>query len=178
MSTATEKQLAIERAIAHRRCVEALTSIQAPLEVLRPVFKTAGFSKALTQMDKIERWLDACIKPLAAKKFGAKARDEFSQKNNFLAQTADMESMSHEERFAKWCALYMAGMFLLWDCRISCKQYADNQQWTYLDMTATTLGNMLMQMAPGCDEAGTSIYMALHGYAWDTAERQQIKEAA
>ena len=45
-------------------------------------------------------------------------------------------------------------------------------------MTAWTLGNMLMQMAPGCDEAGTSIYMALHGYAWDTAEPQQIKEAA
>ena len=105
MSTAAEKQLAIERAIAHRRCVEALTSIQAPLEVLRPVFKTAGQTKVLAQMDKIERWLDACIKPLASKKFGAKARDEFSQKNNFLAQTADMESMSHEDRFSKWCAL-------------------------------------------------------------------------
>ena len=68
MSTATEKQLAIERAIAHRRCVEALTSIQAPLEVLRPVFQTAGHPKVLAQMNKIERWLDACIKPLASKK--------------------------------------------------------------------------------------------------------------
>lgn len=177
MSTATEKQLAIERAIAHRRCVEALTSIQAPLEVLRPVFQTAGHAKVLAQMDKVERWLDACIKPLASKKFGAKARGEFSEKNNFLAQTAEMESLSHEERFSKWCALYMAGMFLLWDCRISCKQYADSQQWAYLDMTATTLGNMLMQMAPGCDEAGTAIYMALHGYEWGTAE-PQMKEAA
>ena len=45
-------------------------------------------------------------------------------------------------------------------------------------MTATTLGNMLMQMAPGCDEAGTSIYIALHGYECDTAEPQQMKEAA
>ena len=178
MSTATEKQLAIERAIAHRRCVEALTSIQAPLEVLRPVFQTAGHPKVLAQMNKIERWLDSCIKPLASKKFGAKARDEFSQKNNFLAQTAEMESLSHEERFSKWCALYMAGMFLLWDCRISCKQYADNQQWAYLDMTATTLGNMLMQMSPGCDEAGTTIYMALHGYEWGNTAEPQMKEAA
>ena len=33
--------------------------------------------------------------------------------------------------------------------------------------------------SPGCDEAGTAIYMALHGYEWgDTAEPQQIKEAA
>lgn len=177
MATAEERRIAQERAIAHRRCVEALTSIQAPLEVLRPVFKTAGFGKALVQMDKVERWLDACIKPLASKKFGAKARGAFSEKNNFLAATAEMESLSHEERFAKWCALYMAGLFLLWDCRISCKQYTDNQAWAYLDMTASTLGNMLMLLAPGCDEAGTAIYMHMQGYEW-RVDGQQMKEAA
>lgn len=57
------------------------------------------------------------------------------------------------------------------------KQLAINQQWAYLDMTAPTLGNMLMQISPGCDEAGTAIYMALHGYEWGTAE-PQMKEAA
>lgn len=176
MATAEERRIAQERAIAHRRCVFALTSIQAPLEVLRPVFKAAGFSKALAQMDKVERWLDTCIKPLASKKFGAKARGAFSEKNNFLAATAEMESLSHEERFSKWCALYMAGVFLLWDCRISCKQYSDNQAWTYLDMTASTLGNMLMLLAPGCDEAGTAIYMHMHGYEWGVDG--QMKEAA
>ena len=177
MATAEERRIAQERAIAHRRCVEALTSIQAPLEVLRPVFKAAGFSKVLTQMDKVERWLDECIKPLASKKFGAKARGAFWEKNNFLATTAEMESLSHEERFAKWCALYMAGLFLLWDCRISCKQYSDNQAWAYLDMTANTLGNMLMLLAPGCDEAGTAIYMHMHGYEWCVGG-QKMKESA
>lgn len=44
-------------------------------------------------------------------------------------------------------------------------------------MTASTLGNMLMLLSPGCDEAGTAIYMHMHGYEWDV-DGQEMKEAA
>ena len=57
-------------------------------------------------------------------------------------------------------------------------RYGKSREWGYLDTTAETLGRMLLARHPGCDEAGTAIYMHMNGYEWDTAEQQQIKEAA
>lgn len=45
-------------------------------------------------------------------------------------------------------------------------------------MTAWTLGNMLMQMVPGCDVDGTALYMMLHGEVWDAPQLPKMQEAA
>ena len=59
-----------------------------------------------------------------------------------------------------------------------CADFTVGRPWGWLERTGWSLGYLLMELAPGCDVAGTAIYMALHGYEWDTAEPQQIKEAA
>ena len=61
--------------------------------------------------------------------------------------------------------------------KCTCSEYGKSQAWVYLDMTAWTLGQMLMQMVPGCDEDGTAIYMLLNGYDWHKQEAL-MKDAA
>ena len=86
--------------------------------------------------------------------------------------------MTDAESRRRWAELFFVGIILSYDVQATCPLYGKSREWGYLDTTTETLGRMLLARHPGCDEAGTSIYMALHGYEWDTAEPQQMKEAA
>ena len=48
-------------------------------------------------------------------------------------------------------------MFL--DARRRCTDFTVGKPWGWLERTGWSLGYLLMELAPGCDEAGTDVYL-------------------
>lgn len=95
-----------------------------------------------------------------------------------LALTAieDTAAMTDADSRRRWSELFFVGLTLSYDVQAVCPLYGKSREWRYLDTTTETLGRMLLTRYPGCDEAGTSIYMHMHGYEWGVGG--QMKEAA
>ena len=151
-----------ELARQHTRAVLALTTLTGPLEVLEPAVMPG--SKFAQQMQKVMRWRDECAKLTKTKRLSAGAK-------------RDLDAVC-TNRLRQWAALAWVGIIYVSGVKCTCPDYGKSQQWVYLDMTAWTLGQMLMQMVPGCDVDGTALYMMLHGEDWDAPELPQMQEAA
>ena len=134
--------------------------------------------KSTDQIAKISKWAMQCLDIVNQKKMVSGARRDLESTFPRLAPYIDETlSMTDADSSKRWAELFFVGLILSYDVQATCPLYGKSREWGYLDTTAETLGRMLLARHPGCDEAGTAIYMALHGYEWGTAE-PQITEAA
>ncbi len=162
--------------VQHTKTVLALTAIEAAVEQMLPLVTD---KKTTDQIAKVRKWVEQCSAATKAKRLSSGAKRDLESACSVLAPyIEDTAGMTAEDSRKRWAELFFVGLTLSYDVQAVCPIYGKSREWGYLDTTAETLGRMLLARHPGCDEAGTSIYMALHGYAWDTAEQQQIKEAA
>ena len=154
----------------------ALVIIEASIA---PLLLYVTDKKSTDQIAKISKWAMTCYDIANQKKMVSGAKRDLESTLPRLAPHIDATmGMSAEDEFRRWAEIFFVGLTLSYDVQATCPLYGKSREWGYLDTTAETLGRMLLARHPGCDEAGTSIYMALHGYEWDTAEPQQMKEAA
>ena len=161
--------------IQHTKTVLALTAIEAAVEQILPFITD---KKSTDQIAKISKWAMTCYDIANQKKMVSGAKRDLESTLPRLAPHIDATmGMSAEDEFRRWAEIFFVGIVLSNDVQATCPLYGKTREWGYLDTTAETLGRMLLARHPGCDEAGTSIYMALHGYEWNTTE-PQIKEAA
>lgn len=162
--------------IQHTKTVLALTAIEAAVEQMLPLITD---KKTRDQIAKVRKWVDQCSAETKVKRLSSGAKRDLESACSVLAPyIEDTAAMTDAESRKRWAELFFVGIILSYDVQATCPLYGKSREWGYLDTTAETLGRMLLMRHPGCDEAGTSIYMALHGYEWDTAESQQMKEAA
>lgn len=167
-----QKELARQRTQADI----ALRLLTGPLKVLYPAV-VPGCKFAL-QMNKVIRWRDQCTKIICSKRLSSTAKREMESVYEKIEPFMQTEHMDHDARLRQWAALAWVGIIYVLGVKCTCPEYGKSQQWVYLDMTAWTLGQMLMQMVPGCDEDGTALYMMLHGEDWDAPTLPQMQEAA
>ena len=162
--------------VQHTKTVLTLTAIETAVEQMLPFITD---KKTTDQIAKVRKWVDQCSAATKVKRLSSGAKRDLESAcavlSPYIEDTAAMDTADSRKR---WAELFFVGVIMSYDVQAVCPLYGKSREWRYLDTTVETLGRMLLARYPGCDEAGTSIYMALHGYAWDTAERQQIKEAA
>ena len=157
------------------RAVLALTAITAPLEIF--IDAAAPGSAFEKQLRKVSRWRDECAKLTRGTRLASGAQRDLDSVCARLAPYIKTEHMDHDARLRQWAAIMWVGILYVLGVKCTCSEYGKSQAWVYLDMTAWTLGQMLMQMVPGCDEDGTAIYMLLNGYDWHKQEAL-MKDAA
>ena len=162
--------------IQHTKTVLALTAIEAAVEQMLPFITD---KKTADQISKVRKWVDLCSASTKVKRLSSGAKRDLESACSVLAPYIEATAaMTDAESRRRWAELFFVGLTLSYDVQATCPLYGKSREWGYLDTTSETLGRMLLARHPGCDEAGTAIYMALHGYEWDTAGPQQIKEAA
>ena len=162
--------------VQHTKTVLALTAIEAAVEQMLPFITD---KKTRDQITKVRKWVDHCSAATKVKRLSSGAKRELESACAVLAPyIEDTAGMTDADSRKRWAELFFVGLTLSYDVQATCPLYGKSREWDYLDTTTETLGRMLLARHPGCDEAGTSIYMALHGYEWGTADHQQIKEAA
>lgn len=162
--------------IQHTKTVLALTAIEAAVEQMLPFITD---KKTRDQIAKVRKWVDQCSSATKVKRLSSGAKRDLESACSVLAPyIEDTAAMTDDSRSKRWAELFFVGIILSYDVQATCPLYGKSREWGYLDTTSETLGRMLLARHPGCDEAGTAIYMALHGYEWDTAGHQQMKEAA
>ena len=157
------------------RAVLALTAITAPLEIF--IDAAAPGSAFEKQLRKVSRWRDECAKLTRGTRLASGAQRDLDSVCARLAPYIKTEHMNHDARLRQWAAIMWVGILYVLGVKCTCSEYGKSQAWVYLDMTAWTLGQMLMQLVPGCDEDGTAIYMLLNGYDWHKQEAL-MKDAA
>ena len=162
--------------VQHTQTVLALTAIEAAVEQMLPFVTN---KKTTDQIAKVRKWVDLCSAATKVKRLSSGAKRDLESACAVLAPyIEDTAAMTDAESRRRWAELFFVGIILSYDVQATCPIYGKSREWGYLDTTVETLGRMLLARYPGCDDAGTTIYMALHGYEWDTAEPQQTKEAA
>ena len=162
--------------VQHTKTVLALTAIEAAVEQMLPFITD---KKACDQIAKVRKWVDSCSAATKVKRLSSGAKRDLESACAVLAPyIEDTAAMTDAESRRRWAELFFVGLTLSYDVQATCPIYGKSREWGYLDTTAETLGRMLLMRHPGCDEGGTAIYMDLHGYEWDTASPQQMKEAA
>ena len=162
--------------VQHTKAVLALTAIEAAVEQILPFITD---KKTADQIAKVRKWVDQCSAATKVKRLSSGAKRDLESACAVLAPyIEDTSAMTDADSRKRWAELFFVGLTLSYDVQATCPLYGKSREWGYLDTTAETLGRMLMARHPGCDEAGTAIYMALHGYEWSTSEPQQNKEAA
>lgn len=143
----------------HTTAVLALTALTAPLEALAPQLATNRL--IAQQVARVRRWIEACSASTRTKKLSSGAKRDMDAICSGLAPhmeaTATMPAI--EDRLRRWAELYWAAMGWLSDAVRLCPAYADGRAWAYLETTAYTLGHTLIRLYPGCDEAGTDIFI-------------------
>ena len=147
--------------VQHTRCVLALTSIQACLEVFRPAADCG--TPLERQLDKISRWINACAQQTRSKKLSAGAKRDIGRSFDILERYMITEGMPDEARFRRWAALIWAALTFIEDACNTCPVYTrgrGKEHWRYLRQTVNTLAERLRELEPGMDEDGTTIYEA------------------
>ena len=162
--------------IQHTKTVLALTAIEAAVEQMLPLITD---KKTAAQIAKVRKWVDQCSAATKVKRLSSGAKRDLESACSVLAPyIEDTAAMTDAASRRRWAELFFVGIILSNDVQAVCPLYGKSREWGYLDTTAETLGRMLLARHPGCDEAGTTIYMALHGEEWNTAELPQMQEAA
>ena len=162
--------------IQHTKTVLALTAIEAAVEQMLPFITD---KKTTDQIAKVRKWVDQCSAATKVKRLSSGAKRDLESACAVLAPyIEDTAAMTDADSRRRWAELFFVGLTLSYDVQATCPLYGKSREWGYLDTTAETLGRMLLARHPGCDEAGTSIYMALHGEEWDAPTLPKMKESA
>ena len=160
--------------IQHTKTVLALTAIEAAIEQMLPLITD---KKTCDQIAKVRKWVDLCSAATKVKRLSSGAKRDLESACTVLAPyIEDTAAMTDTDSRRHWAELFFVGIILSNDVQAICPLYGKSREWGYLDTTADTLGRMLLTRHPGCDEAGTTIYMQLHGYEW--GDEAKMKEAA
>lgn len=146
-------------AVQHTRAVLAQTVLTAAMEVFLPT--ATNRSKYALQVRKVARWLDACKDLTRSKALSAGARRDLDDVCARLGPWLDTDGLDPEARAHRWAAIWWVGCALTLGVRCTCHLYGQHRHWLWLTTTAWTLGHMLMECFPGCDELGTDIYMEI-----------------
>ena len=161
--------------IQHTKTVLALTAIEAAVEQMLPLITD---KKTADQVAKVCKWVDQCSAATKVKRLSSGAKRELESACSVLAPyIEDTAAMDTADSRKRWAELFFVGVILSNDVQAVCPLYGKSREWRYLDTTTDTLGRMLLERYPGCDEAGTTIYMSMHGYEWGV-DGQEMKEAA
>ena len=147
--------------VQRTRAVMALTAITAPLEIFTDAaVPGTAFDK---QLRKVARWRDECAKLTRGTRLASGAQRDIDATCASLTPYLQTESMDHNARLRRWAELAWVGAILATDVMHTCPEYGKDRSWVYLDMTAWTLGRMLMQMAPRLRRGR---HGHLHGPVW------------
>ena len=148
----------LPHAIQHRDTLLALTVMEAALGILLKIAKPG--SKLATRCQTVSRWIDACSPALKVKRLSSGAQRDLDAACESLAAHMMTEGTG-PELLRNWSAQYWTGFTMLFDARRRCTDFTVGRPWGWLERTGWSLGYLLMELAPGCDEGGTAIYMAL-----------------
>lgn len=146
----------LPHAIQHRDTLLALTVMEAALGIL---LKAADPDDKLhARCQTVQRWLDACSPALHVKRLSSGAQRDLDAACEALAPHMDMDSTG-DKLLKSWASLYWTGFTMLLDVRRCCTDFTVGKPWGWLERTGWSLGYLLMELAPGCDEKGTDIFL-------------------
>lgn len=146
----------IPYAIQHRDTLLALTVMEAALGILCKIAKPG--SKLATRCTTVRRWIDECSPALRVKRLSSGAQRDLDAACEALAPHMLTEGTG-PELLKSWSAQFWTGFTMLLDARKRCTDVATGKPWGWLERTGWGLGYLLMELAPGCDEAGTDIFI-------------------
>ena len=148
----------LPRAIQHRDTLLALTVMEAALGILCKIAKPG--SKLATRCATVSRWIDACSPDMKVKRLSSGAQRDLDAACGSLAAHMMTEGTG-PELLQSWSAQYWTGFTMLLDARRRCTDFTVGKPWGWLERTGWGLGYLLMDLAPGCDEAGTDVYLVV-----------------
>lgn len=143
-------------AIQHRDTLLALTVMEAALGILLKVAKPG--TPLATRCQTVQKWIGECSPALRVKRLSSGAQRDLEAACDLLAAHMTTEGTG-QELLAGWSAQYWAGFTMYLDARSRCADITTGKPWGWLERTGWGLGYLLMELAPGCDEAGTDIYL-------------------
>lgn len=142
------------------KVVDVMDGVLAMLKVYA-ASDLCGSDAILKQILKVKRWLTECRKELLFKKRSAAATKAYLQWLKKFDEYLPAETLEDEAAARCIVELFFVSLFMEYDSLVRCPIYTKSQSWIYLDMTADTLGRMLMRAMPGADEAGTAIHLSM-----------------
>lgn len=147
----------ISHAILHRNTLLALTIIDGALGIFLEAANPEDKMHARCQI--VKRWVDACSPELRVKRLSSGAQRDLDAACEALAPHMIIDATG-EVLLKSWAGLFWAGFTLLLDVRKS-RSITTGRAWAWLERTCWTLGYMLIEISPGCDEQGTDIYLEI-----------------
>lgn len=146
----------IPHAIQHRDTLLALTVMEAALGILLKIAKPG--SKLATRCQTVSRWIEECSPALKVRRLSSGAQRDLDAACESLAAHMMTEGTG-PELLRNWSAQYWTGFTMLLDARRRCTDFTVGRPWGWLERTGWGLGYLLMEIATGCDEAGTDIFL-------------------
>lgn len=146
----------IPHAIQHRDTLLALTVMEAALGVLLEAANPND--KLHVRCQTVQRWLDACSPALHVKRLSSGAQRDLDAACEALAPHMVMEGTG-EELLKSWAAFYWTGFTMFIGVRNARGDITKGKSWGWLERSGWALGHLLMEIAPGCDETGTDIFL-------------------
>lgn len=146
----------IPHAIQHRDTLLALTVMEAALGILLKIAKPG--SKLATRCATVSRWIDACSPALKVRRLSSGAQRDLDAACESLAAHMMTEGTG-PELLRNWSAQYWTGFTMFLDARRRCTGFTVGRPWGWLERTGWSLGYLLMELATGCDVAGTDIFL-------------------
>lgn len=143
-------------AIQHRDTLLALTVIEAALGML--LKEATPSTKLYTRCQSVQRWVDACSPLLRVKRLSSGAERDLDAASQALAPHMKMDATG-ADLLRCWSAFYWTGFTMLFSARLMCAGITTGRPWGWLERTGWALGDVLMELCPGCDEAGTDIFL-------------------
>lgn len=143
-------------AIQHRDTLLALTVMEAALGILLKIAKPG--SKLATRCATVQRWIDECSPALRVKRLSSGAQRDLDAACESLAAHMLTEGTG-PELLQSWSAQYWAGFTMLFSARLTFTDFTVGKPWGWLERTGWALGYLLIDICPGCDEAGTDIFL-------------------
>lgn len=143
-------------AVHHRDTLLALTVIEAALGILLNAVKPND--KLHVRCQTVKRWLDTCSPMLRVKRLSSGAQRDLDAACEALAPHMAMDATG-EALLKSWAALYWTGFTMLLNVRRMGVSLTVGTSWGWLERTCWSLGYLLIEIAPGCDEQGTDIFL-------------------
>lgn len=149
----------IPHAIQHRDTLLALTVMEAALGILLKIAKPG--SKLAGSLATVRKWVRECIKDLLKKKKPSAGTERDMRAISQKLGEFMMCEGNGLDMFKSWSAQYWTGFTMFLDARRRCTDFTIGRPWGWLERTGWSLGYLLMELAPGCDVAGTDIFLDL-----------------
>ncbi len=149
----------IPHAIQHRDTYMALIVLEGSIGILTDFAKPG--SKLAGSLATVRKWVRECIKDLLKKKKPSAGTERDMRAISQKLGEFMMCEGNGLDMFKSWSAQYWTGFTMFLDARRRCTDFTIGRPWGWLERTGWSLGYLLMELAPGCDVAGTDIFLDL-----------------